>query len=299
MVRPRRSPAHHVPVDLPEAAEQGGQRRDLAGLEQAPRLARGIDALLGAGRLDAGHADAAAGADLGKQRNSAGAAAAEGEVVAHHHVARADARGDNIGDEGGRLARGEGAVEARNVEDLHAERGEVAGLEAEGREPEGFVRGGQHLARMRLEGEHGKRRAEGARDARAFLDHRAVAEVDPVEIADGDDRAARVRGRGLPVPYDAHGRAVSLIRARGRICARPRLGQRRAGEIRRAARAGEATAHLPLSPESFISLKRRALASRAPARVDPRDTRLAYAPSARRRGRAGRACGPVPLTFIP
>ena len=179
----------------------------------------------------AGHADAAPGAHLLKQGDGAGAAAAEGEVVAHHHVARADARGHHVGDEGGRLARGEGAVETRDVEDLDAERGEVAGLEAEGREPEGFARGGQDLARVRLEGEHGKRRAEGPCDARAFLDHRAVAEMDPVEIADGDDRAARVCGRGLPVPYDAHGRAVSLIRARGRICARPRLGQRRAGGI--------------------------------------------------------------------
>ena len=65
----------------------------------------------------------------------------------------------------------------------------------------------QHLARVRLEGEHGKRRAEAAGDARALLDDRTVAQMDPVEIADGDDRALRVRGRGLPVPNDAHGRA--------------------------------------------------------------------------------------------
>ena len=46
----------------------------------------------------------------------AGASAAEGEVVADHDVAGADARSHHVRDERCRLARREGAVEARDVE---------------------------------------------------------------------------------------------------------------------------------------------------------------------------------------
>ena len=82
----------------------------------------------------------------------------------------------------------------------------MAGLDPERREPEGLLRGGEHLARVGLEGEHGERRAEGARDAPAFLDDRAMAQMDAIEIADGDHRAPRVCGRALPMSNDAHGR---------------------------------------------------------------------------------------------
>ena len=72
---------------------------------------------------------------------------------------------------------------------------EMPGLDPKRREPEGLLRRREHLARVRLEGEHGERRAEGAGNAPAFLDHRAMAQMDAVEIADGDHRAPRVCGR--------------------------------------------------------------------------------------------------------
>ena len=43
----------------------------------------------------------------------------------------------------------------------------MAGLDPKRREPEGLFRGRQYLAGVRLEGEHGERRAEGAGDAPA------------------------------------------------------------------------------------------------------------------------------------
>ena len=141
--------------------------------------------------------------------------AAKGEIVTHHDVARADACRNHVRDEGGRLTRCEGAVEAGDVEKLDTECGEVAGLEAKGSEPEGLVRGAEDLARVRLEGEHRQRHAKGTGQAPALFDDRAVAQMDTVEVADGDNSASRVRGRGLPVPNDAHGRAFPCIQAAG------------------------------------------------------------------------------------
>ena len=68
-------------------------------------------------------------------------------------------------------------------------------LDPERREPEGLIGSRKHLARVRLEGEHGERCPEGAGDSPAFLHDSAVAQMDAVEIADGDHRAPRVCGR--------------------------------------------------------------------------------------------------------
>ena len=185
----------HVAVQLPMAAENRGQRRDLAGGQQAARPARRMDFRARAGGLDAGHADAERGAHLGQQRDIARTPAAEREVVTDDDVAGADPRRHHVRDEGRGLASGEGAVEPRDVENLDTEVSEVPCLDAEGCEPEGLVGRRQHLARVRLEGEHGERRPEGAGDALAFFDDGAVAQVDAVEVADGDHRAPRVCGR--------------------------------------------------------------------------------------------------------
>ena len=82
----------------------------------------------------------------------------------------------------------------------------MAGLGPKGCESEGLLGGGENLARVGLEGEHGERRAEGARNALTLLDDRAMTQVDAIEIADGDHRAPRVCGRALPMSNDAHGR---------------------------------------------------------------------------------------------
>ena len=71
----------------------------------------------------------------------------------------------------------------------------MARLYAEGREPEGLVGGGQNLTRVRLEREHGERRPEIPGDAPALLDDGTVTQVNAIEIADGDHRAPRIRGR--------------------------------------------------------------------------------------------------------
>ena len=68
-------------------------------------------------------------------------------------------------------------------------------LYAKGCEPEGLFRRGENLARVRLEREHGERRPESPGDAPAFLDNGAVTQMDAIEVADGDHRAPRIRGR--------------------------------------------------------------------------------------------------------
>ena len=145
-----------------------------------------------ASRFDAGHADPERCADLREQGDGAGAPSTESEVVTDHDVAGANPRRYHVRDERCRLAGGEGAIEPCDIENLDTEAGKMTCLDPERREPEGLIGSRKHLARVRLEGEHGERCPEGAGNSPAFLHDSAVAQMDTVEIADGDHRAPRV-----------------------------------------------------------------------------------------------------------
>ena len=147
-----------------------------------------------AGCFDARHAHSERFADLREQGHGARAPSAESEVVTDHDMAGADPCCHHIRNEGCRLASGEGAIEPRDIENLDTEAGKMTGLDPEGREPEGLVRSGEHLARVWFEGEHGEWRLKSAGDAPAFLDNGAVTQMDAVEITDGDHRAPRICG---------------------------------------------------------------------------------------------------------
>ena len=87
-----------------------------------------------------------------------------------------------------------------------------------GSEPEQRFIGIEEGTRMRLEGERSGRLAERARPRQRRRDHRFVAAMHPVEIADGDGRAAeRLGGRKimhhLKVSYRHRRRLTTPVRA--------------------------------------------------------------------------------------
>ena len=63
----------------------------------------------------------------------------------------------------------------------------------------------EDLAGMRLEGQDVERGAEAVGVVARGRDHRLVAQVDAVEVADGGHRAARLRRQTLAMPVDRHG----------------------------------------------------------------------------------------------
>ena len=77
-------------------------------------------------------------------------------------------------------------------------------------EPEQRLVGPEEAARMRLEGQRRRRPAQRRGALARGRDHRPVAAMHAVEIADGDHRAAqRVAGRCLPV---GHGKRMGRVR---------------------------------------------------------------------------------------
>ena len=100
-----------------------------------------------------------------------------------------------------------------NEQQIDAEPGQFALLDAERRQPEGFGRGEEHAARMRLEGQHAGRAARFSRELAGPPDQHGMAAVQTIEIAQPQDRAGRVVRPGAGMSYDSdHGsgnRAVS------------------------------------------------------------------------------------------
>ena len=126
----------------------------------------------------------------------------------------------------------------------------------------------QDLARMRLEGHRDGGRAERGRARNGGIDHRAMAAMHAVEIADRRDRAAEL------------GRRPARRRGPPRRAARSGLFMRREG---RDSRRGErAVAAVKLASQGLVKSRLRPRAPRS-ARRAPR--------AAWRQGRgAGRAC---------
>ena len=112
---------------------------------------------------------------------------------------------------------------ALELDDLVAQRGD-----ARRRELGLAGAAGEEVARMRLEGQHAGRHAAMARLAAQQRQHRLVAAVHAVEVADGQRRAAfreREGGEGAEAAVDLHGGIIDR-RAGG-------LGRRGFGATRR------------------------------------------------------------------
>src|SRR6185437_7653681 len=78
------------------------------------------------------------------------------------------------------------------------------GLDAKGRQAERRGVRLEDAARMRLEGEDGVRRVGDTRQRACLGDDELMTEMDAVEIADGDDAAARVRRKPGIVAENVH-----------------------------------------------------------------------------------------------
>ena len=93
---------------------------------------------------------------------------------------------------------------------IDAEPGHFALLDAERRQPERFGRREEHAARMRLEGQHAGRAARFPRELARLADQHRMAAVQTIEIAHRQHRAARVVRPGTGMSYDSdHGERQS------------------------------------------------------------------------------------------
>ena len=136
---------------------------------------------------------------------------AEDEIVADHDMGDLEPLAQHLDDEGlGALAR-QLAVEMQHEEMVEADRLELAHLDAKGRQAEGRRVGREEFARVRLEGHHRVAGPELAGMARRGGDHRVVATMDAVEIADRDYRAAGLDRHLVVVTKQSHG-AVTAVR---------------------------------------------------------------------------------------
>jgi hypothetical protein len=202
-VRPaqQRGGARHVAV---------GQRRAHGGTRHAQAMhlvalhARDVEALRGAGRVE--------------QRVVAGSFGAEAEVVAHQHVARAQAAHQHALDEGIGRERGQAFVEGQHHGLIDAAALQLGQLVAQRRDARrrghglAHCRGGRGLrracreevARMRLEGQHARGDAAMARLVGQQRQHRLVPAVNAVEAADRQ-RAVRRQAGMVETAEHAHG----------------------------------------------------------------------------------------------
>src|SRR6202030_1673785 len=201
-------------VDLPEAAEQCSRIARFAGLQQLADMGRRIDCrILAADRSEHGHPEAVlqTGGAQGFRRSAA--AVAKGAIPADHDMRGPDRSDDHFGNEFlGTLLR-EGEVEMLDEQQIDAESGQFTLLDAERRQPEGFGRGEEHAARMRLEGQHSGGAARFPRELAGPAGQPGMAAMQTIEIAHRQDRAGRVVRPGAGMSDDSdHGsgnRAVS------------------------------------------------------------------------------------------
>ena len=136
----------------------------------------------------------------------AAAALAEGEVLAGHHAGRADPAGEMIGDELRARSRRRSAASKwkTSIASTPAAASSACALVEIG-QAEGRQIGPEEARRVRIEGRDQGRPALGPRARDGAADHRLVAGMKSVEIAERDDAAAK-RGRNRRAPVQAlHG----------------------------------------------------------------------------------------------
>ena len=131
-------------------------------------------------------------AELLQQRGIAGAALAEAEVIAGDHPRSADAIGDDVRDELPGIHRRQLAVELEHQHGVRSGVREQLLALVEAGQPEWWDVGLEEMDRVRVEGgdDHRPPLVEAALDRPVH--HRLVAEVESVEIAEGDDAPLEV-----------------------------------------------------------------------------------------------------------
>src|SRR5579864_7490220 len=122
-------------------------------------MSRGIDRPAAAHRVDYADAEAEFVANLAQQRRGAAPPIAEGAVMADDDLGDADGLDHHFLDERFGAFRGEGAIEMLDKEEIDAEPGDLALLDAKRRQAERLAAGHEDIAGMRLEGQHRYRRA--------------------------------------------------------------------------------------------------------------------------------------------
>jgi hypothetical protein len=126
-------------------------------------------------------------------------------IVADHHPRDSQFRAEQAVEEVGRARRGKRGVETRHEGAVEPELAQDFELHAFGAEPEQRLVGRKELARMRLEGQDGRRRPARPRLLLGGFDQLLVAAMHAVEIAHRDDRAAQRRRHRLAVAPDREG----------------------------------------------------------------------------------------------
>src|SRR5712671_1582645 len=199
-------------LDLPEAAEQRRRLTGVSGCKELADARRGVDGALGRrDRTDYGDAEMQIRAARLEQRRRAAPLVAEDEIVADDGVAHAEIADEHGLDEILCALRGEGEVEMQREQQIDAERLEVPRLGAERRQAKGRVVRPENTAGMRLEGEDRVGHGGSTGDSAGLADHRLMAEMDAVEIADGDNRPA-LGGCYRVVAEEAHGLGKYRVR---------------------------------------------------------------------------------------
>ena len=136
---------------------------------------------------------------LAQHLDIAAAARAEGEVVAAHDMARAQALQQHVIDEGLGRQRREGRVEALRQHGLHAVLLQQPQLGRRQGKAERSGVGHEEAPRMRLEGQRHHRRIERLGMLGGAVEQRLMAAMHAVEVAQRHGSALPLRGRGLPV----------------------------------------------------------------------------------------------------
>ena len=190
----------HLAGDKPGRAQQLGRLHHLAGGERLAHRAGGDRPALVFQRRHDVDGKAELGALLGEIVGRAAAVLAEMEVEADGRAADAEAADQDLLDEAVGRGAGEPGVEGHDDGAVEPGGGEQAQLVALARKLEQRLLRPEEAARMRRKGQ-GRRLASERAGARARrLDHRAVAAVHAVEIADRHHRAgerAGIDGAGL------------------------------------------------------------------------------------------------------
>ena len=108
------------------------------------------------------------------------------KIVAHQHIARLQGVAEHLLDES---LGGQGrkcAVEAEHMQAVDTQQLKGFGFFAQAGQARGRLLGRKEFARMRLETQHAGRQSARARHVLQAGEHGLVAEVQAVEVADGD-----------------------------------------------------------------------------------------------------------------
>ncbi len=152
----------------------------------------------------------------GKKLRRAGSAHAEVEVKPDHGAAHREPLDQDAADEVGRGQMGQRSVEGKHdraVESGRRQQPQFGGLVGQ---PEQRLAGIEESARMRLESQRRGRLAQSLGAAARNRNHRLVAAMHAIEIADGDDRPAQaVTGRVVAHDDEAVGRhPAAMVKTR-------------------------------------------------------------------------------------